>query len=464
MGIHLVTGYAGQAHITSADQGAFNAGHIGTGDYVLALGKMFEGTIVSSINTVRIYDGHISMQGRHISMDVDTFESFKISPPGSLYRRADLIVMRYTKNVDTGVETAELAIKTGKIVASGNPIVTPECTTGDILNGAITHEMPLYRVVCENEKIKRLDCLFTVIPPISNGLYKQNMLINGDFQCNQRGNKTYDVANTAEYTVDMWRAHQVKVDVLNEGVTVTGKSSSIQGYFTQFIQLGKLKTTSYTISAMVDGEICNFTVTPGASAKEKAFARFKITCLTTSTWDDSLGDYNNKLKINICPNGTNAITITYVDVFEGNVAYPHVKEDYGTALMRCGMFVKKKGYSVPLIRSRYENASVLENSSVILWYNLAFDTMANAFNAPLNPPQIESLSWNFYYSSEDSSGNVAFGQVQGTIDTITAINNASGVEMIGLKKADVTLSGVVREPSNPAVYGSYVVTCEPRDS
>ena len=51
MSVHLVTGYQGQAHITSADQGAFNAGCVGEGEYVFATGNMLCANIVTT-NTI----------------------------------------------------------------------------------------------------------------------------------------------------------------------------------------------------------------------------------------------------------------------------------------------------------------------------------------------------------------------------------------------------------------------------
>ena len=42
MSLHLVTGYKGTAHITSADQGVLNAMSVGAGDYVFTKGKKFE--------------------------------------------------------------------------------------------------------------------------------------------------------------------------------------------------------------------------------------------------------------------------------------------------------------------------------------------------------------------------------------------------------------------------------------
>ena len=46
--LHLVTGYAGKEHVTSADQGSFHANLLLIGSYVLNVGNKFAATIVSS--------------------------------------------------------------------------------------------------------------------------------------------------------------------------------------------------------------------------------------------------------------------------------------------------------------------------------------------------------------------------------------------------------------------------------
>ena len=53
MGAHIVTGYAGKEHVTSADAGALNAGIVGSGKYVLKTGNQFAVEIVSN-NLIKV--------------------------------------------------------------------------------------------------------------------------------------------------------------------------------------------------------------------------------------------------------------------------------------------------------------------------------------------------------------------------------------------------------------------------
>lgn len=439
-GLHLVTGYKGTAHITSADQGVLNAMTVGVGDYVFTKGRRFEAEIRPN-NVVRIYDGSLMMNGRQVNLDAGEALDAIIANGTQGMNRHDIIAIRYEINRTTGIESVSLVVGQGT-PSAGTPTDPEDKYTESILNGVTVREMKLYRVVLEGLTITKVEPLFQVLAPmaeIQHGFYKQNMLINGDFQCNQRNNKTYEVTGTTQvaYSVDMWRIHQLKLEKLNEGVKITGNSASGQGYLTQFIQLGKLETTTYTISAMVDDEICTFTVTPGGAAKEKDFGKFKISALTTSIWDNALNDYNNKLKINICPVGTNTITIKYVDVFEGEFAYTHVKEDPATAMMRCRRYVQRGSCFAPFIY--YEG-----NEHMELFFGFPFDPMASE-------PNLTACSWTYYVKN-----------VQGSIVPKSGnLDDIEGITVSSDGRVKITLWDAPQNDSScSSVATTYVLSCE----
>lgn len=160
--VHLITGYAGKEHISSADQGSFNAALFGVGEYVLDRGNQFNANIISN-NLIRIYDGDILMQGRHIRLNEDVYVDLEIDNGAQGQQRNDLIVVQYTKNSQTNIESAELIVMKGT-PTTGNPN-DPEYTSGDIINkNALLNEMPLYRISISGLNIQKLECLFSVIP------------------------------------------------------------------------------------------------------------------------------------------------------------------------------------------------------------------------------------------------------------------------------------------------------------
>lgn len=160
--MHLVTGYANKEHIKSADQGSFNAAVLGEGEFVLERGSKFASTIISN-NIVRIKDGDILMQGRHIRLDDGSYIDLDFENGQQGFKRNDLIVVRYTKDSATGVEETNLVVIKGT-PTTGNA-TDPDPIKGDIINDhVLVNDMPLYRVPFDGLNIQNLVCLFEVLP------------------------------------------------------------------------------------------------------------------------------------------------------------------------------------------------------------------------------------------------------------------------------------------------------------
>lgn len=224
MSVNLITGYAGEAHVTSQDDGAVNAGVIGNGKYVFKVGEKFAYEIISN-NLIRIKDGYMINQGRKIGIKINDYEDVTIDNGLQSVKRSDLIVMRYTKNADTGIEIAEIVVIKG---VSGDTAVNPSYIYGDILNGDLVDDFPLYRVKLNGLNIEGVDKLFTT-------------------------NKTLDEVNTK------LTAESNKVGLLANLMT-TIKTSIVDAINSLVIKLG---TTD--ISTIGDG-----TVTGGISALDSA--------------------------------------------------------------------------------------------------------------------------------------------------------------------------------------------------
>jgi hypothetical protein len=142
---HLVTGHAGIEHIKPSDDGAFNIGICGSGQYVFPIGEQFGYEIISN-NLIKIKSGEIVNQGRHINIPVNNYEEVTIENGLQGVKRHDIIVMRYEKNPDTNLESASLVVVKG--TSSANPS-DPVVTQGNIYEGALVSDMPLYRVILD---------------------------------------------------------------------------------------------------------------------------------------------------------------------------------------------------------------------------------------------------------------------------------------------------------------------------
>lgn len=146
--LHLITGRAGEKHVSAADDGALNAAAFGSGKYVLNEGGKMAATVVSN-NAVRIADGAVMFHGRYIRLD--GYEDITIESGTQGTYRNDLIVVRYTKDTTANTESAQLVVIKG--AASGSTAVDPAYVNGNILEGAVQADMPLYRIPLDNVNI-----------------------------------------------------------------------------------------------------------------------------------------------------------------------------------------------------------------------------------------------------------------------------------------------------------------------
>lgn len=184
--LHLITGYKGEVHITAADDGAFNASIFGSSNYVLPKGNKFSAQIISN-NRVRINDGDILLQGRHIRLNEGGYVDLDIDNGTNGKYRNDLIVCRYEKNSGTGVEEANLVVIKGTEAAT-NPS-DPAFNDGDLLTDHdLIVDFPLYRVSLNGLNIEPLETLFKEIKSgiadmktDYNAEAEENTLADGDY-------------------------------------------------------------------------------------------------------------------------------------------------------------------------------------------------------------------------------------------------------------------------------------------
>ena len=131
------------------------------------------------------------IQGRHVRQAPNTYTDVTINNGEQGKRRYDIIVLRYTKSVGTGIENVELAVVEG---TPGTSATVPSLTVGDIFAGCTTHEMALYRVYINGLNISSVTKLFTEI----NNLENSYSSLNSSYT--SLNAKVTDLATTAEIT------------------------------------------------------------------------------------------------------------------------------------------------------------------------------------------------------------------------------------------------------------------------
>lgn len=155
--INLVTGYKGIEHITSDDDASRNASFIGIGKYVVKKGHKLSLDVITN-NHVRIYDGECFNQGRHIRINTNDYEDITIDNGSQSTKRNDLIVLRFSKNSESGIENAEIVVLKGdEAIEVAND---PEHIEGNLFNGDLIDDMLLYRVCLDGINIVKIDRLF----------------------------------------------------------------------------------------------------------------------------------------------------------------------------------------------------------------------------------------------------------------------------------------------------------------
>lgn len=158
--MQLNTGYAGKPHVTAENCADLNRGLLGSDSYVLPVGTQFEVELVTN-NLLKIKDGCGCMQGRQVSIAKGQIDEITIENGTQGEKRIDLVVIRYSKNPDTGIETAIPFLIKG-IPSEMNP-VRPLHLDGDIRGGDLTVDWPLYELYLDGISVTDVKPLFDIL-------------------------------------------------------------------------------------------------------------------------------------------------------------------------------------------------------------------------------------------------------------------------------------------------------------
>lgn len=164
--VHLITGYAGHGHVTAADDALYHSGVCGTGKYVMRTGTMFAANVESS-NEITIGSGDLVNQGRHINIPTNAKEKVTINNGTQGKTRKDIIAIRYKQDASTGVESAELIVLQGDAVNTGQMPARPTLKSGNLYEGDMIDDFPLYEVTLDNLNITTVTSMFAMLPTLS---------------------------------------------------------------------------------------------------------------------------------------------------------------------------------------------------------------------------------------------------------------------------------------------------------
>ena len=159
----IMTGKAGTPHVTAQQFRQFVEGTVGQESYILTSGDLLEPELVSN-NSLKIRSGIMSHHGNLSTVDLGTYDTVTIRNGSQGMKRIDLVVNRYTKNKETGIEKNEWIVIMGN-PTSGSPSV-PTYTQGNLQEGDLVDDCPVFEVHLNGINVTEVKKLLKVMPSI----------------------------------------------------------------------------------------------------------------------------------------------------------------------------------------------------------------------------------------------------------------------------------------------------------
>lgn len=176
----IVSGKTGTPHVTSEQFRQIIDGTVGQGSYILTSGENLEPELASN-NMLKIRGGMMSHHGNISCVDLNTYDEVTLTNGSQEVKRIDLIVNRYTRNDETGLEKNEWVVIIGTPDAS-NPKV-PQHTIGNLQNGDLIDDCPVFEVHYDGINVTEVKKLLPVMSNLE--------LLNGNLPLIQSGSTGY---------------------------------------------------------------------------------------------------------------------------------------------------------------------------------------------------------------------------------------------------------------------------------
>lgn len=154
----IMTGKTGTPHVTSQQFRQLVESTVGQGSYILTSGENLEPELQTN-NSLKIRSGMMSHHGNLSVVELGTYDEVTIQNGTQGMQRIDLVVNRYTRNEETGIEDNEWFVIMGTPAAS-DP-VAPAYTEGNLQVGDLVDDCPVFEVHLDGinvtEVVKLLD-------------------------------------------------------------------------------------------------------------------------------------------------------------------------------------------------------------------------------------------------------------------------------------------------------------------
>lgn len=190
----IVSGKTGTPHVTSEQFRQIIEGTVGQGSYILTSGENLEPELASN-NMLKIRGGMMSHHGNVSFVDLNTYDEVTLTNGSQGVKRIDLVVNRYTRNDETGLEKNEWVVIIGTPDAT-NPKV-PEYIAGNLQNGDLTDDCPVFEVHYDGINVTEVKKLLPVMSNLDllNGKIELQMTPGNGMRFNSQWNDNYAIVN-----------------------------------------------------------------------------------------------------------------------------------------------------------------------------------------------------------------------------------------------------------------------------
>lgn len=158
MALELVIGYQGKDHVTAEQWADFNRGIFGEAA-ILPVGNRME-TAIQTANQITVKDGVAVFDGREVYIGYGETENIAITSGTQGMLRRDIVVVEYTREEETGIESVQFKVINGTPAASNAK--DPSVQDMDIRTGVFVSQKPFCRVRLNGTAIEGVDSLVSV--------------------------------------------------------------------------------------------------------------------------------------------------------------------------------------------------------------------------------------------------------------------------------------------------------------
>ena len=159
----ILTGKTGTPHVTSQQFRQLVEGTVGQESYILTSGENLEPEL-SSNNLLKIRSGIMSHHGNLSTVEIGTYDEVTIQNGTQGMKRIDLVVNRYTKNDETGIEENEWVVIMG--TPDADSPAAPAYTEGNLQEGDLVDDCPVFEVHLDGINVTEVKKLLSVSPDI----------------------------------------------------------------------------------------------------------------------------------------------------------------------------------------------------------------------------------------------------------------------------------------------------------